>query len=293
MNGGKHVKTPGRPHRKPSESRGESGMSPTSRSKVPSGIPSFWLEEEPFSGLERVQVEDSVLRPPCRQSDYLYHLEDMQGERKQTPGQGWERVGGKGEQRPPSRLHARVKGEYRLKDTCEGLRLEDVTGPDIEDFSDIELMQTGPINFEYAGDDREDRKATSRNSSICQAPDAEELRKKLMSTTINSSLALTNIPITLNKRKLPSKEKRSSSRPPTSRHDDSRETVPINFMAFSRAEAKQPSKKQSSPLQEAPRTRTTSAMYRKGSNAGVQLKSSLEPEFLNLFAKAEASYPRY
>lgn len=289
ISGAKYNKAASRPLRKTSEQRGDSGFSPSARCKVPSNIPSFWLEEEPASGLERVQVEDTFLRPPCRQSDYLYHLEDV--DRRQTFSQNWEQRMGKVEARPPSRLHARVKGEYRLKDTCEGLRLEDVTGPDIDDFSDQELLQTGPINLDYMGDDPDTHKCTSRKSSVGQAPEIDEMRRKLLSTTINSSLALTNIPITLNKRKANAKPKRSSSRPPTSRADESRDTHPINFLAFSR-EGKAQSKKQPTPLQDAQRTRTTSAMYRKATNVPV-LKSSLEPEFLNLFAKADSSNSRY
>ena len=254
----------------------EPGVSPSTRGKL---VPNFLLEEDPAT-LERAPVEESFMRPPCRQSDYLYHLDD-------APRTQWEpRPSTKSEARPPSRLHARIKGEYRLKDTCEGLRLEDVTGPDLEDFSDLDLMQTGPINFEFQADELEEQrsKANSRRSSG-GINETEEMRRKMLSSTINSSLV--TIPITLNKRKHASKPKRSSSRPPTSRVEESHDPQPIKFLAFSRVEVKQPSKKP--PVQEAPRTRTTSALYRKGVNPVPPLKSSLEPEFLSLFAKADSS----
>ena len=230
-------------------------------------------------------MEEAYLRPPCRQSDYLYHLDD-------APRTQWEpRPTTKSEARPPSRLHSRIKGEYRLKDTCEGLRLEDVTGPDLDDFSDVELMQTGPINLDFQAEEMEEQrsKANSRRSSA-GVNETEEMKRKMLSNTINSSLVA--IPITLNKRKLSNKTKRASSRPPTSRAEDLRDPHPINFLAFSRVDPKQPPKKP--PSQDGPRTRTTSALYRKGANIPVPpLKSSLEPEFLSLFAKADASIIRF
>lgn len=252
----------------------EPGVSPSGRAKL---VPSFLLEEDPMS-LERTPAEEAFLRPPCRQSDYLYHLDD-------APRAQWDpRPSTKSEARPPSRLHSRIKGEYRLKDTCEGLRLEDVTGPDLEDFSDLELMQTGPIHLDYAAEEMEEQrsKANSRRSSA-GVNETEEMRRKMLSSTINSSLV--TIPITLNKRKHTSKAKRSSSRPPTSRVEENHDPQPIKFLAFSRVEVKQPSKKP----QEAPRIRTTSALYRKGVSQVPPLKSSLEPEFLSLFAKADSS----
>jgi hypothetical protein len=203
-------------------------------------------------------------RPPCRQSDNAYHLEDYFG--LKTKERHMERRKVKvAFLRPVSPSHNQVHSKPPLsKDALEGLKLEDMLEPN---FEEVKFLRTGPVAGEIRSVHREEDIEGASELRLATSRVMTAHGRKTMTSALDPKAFLRGFPVTLNKRKgsafLCPSNRPSTRLPPSSKH-----LLP----GFSKA-SPVPSRTQSSS--------------RKASSI---LLTSLDPHFLGLFAAPDPHY---
>lgn len=197
-------------------------------------------------------------RPPCRQSNNAYHLEDYLSLKKKEKLTERRKVK-VAFLRPVSPSHDKVHSKPPLsKDVLEGLRLEDMPEPN---FEEVKFMRTGPVAREIRSVHREEDIEETSELRLATSRVMTAHGRKVVTSTLDPKAFLRGFPVTLNKRKgsaflCPSN--RSSTRlPPSSKR---------LFAGFFKA-SPVPSRTQSSSRK-----------------ASTIILTSLDPHFLGLFA---------
>jgi len=198
-------------------------------------------------------------RPPCRQSENAYHLEDFFGS-KMTEREPERRKVKVAFLRPASPRHIQSQCDSPFKDASEGGKLEIMHGPDIEV---LEMMHSGALAREVRAMHRNEPDADKKTKfRVATNRVSTAQTRKTMANTLNPNAFLRDFPVTLNKRKgsallcLPS---RPSTRLPSN---------PL-FTTFSKT------------------SHSSSRAQSSARKASATLLSSLDPRFLRLFAPSD------
>lgn len=198
-------------------------------------------------------------RPPCRQSDNVYHLEDFFGS-KMTEREPERRKVKVAFLRPSSPRHIQSQCDSPFKDASEGGKLETMLGPDIEE---LELLHSGALAREIRAVRRNEAVDVKKAKfQVVTSRVSTARTREIMANTLNPKAFLRDCPVTLNKRKgsaLLGFPSRPSTRLPSN---------PL-FATFSKA------------------SHVSSRAQSSSRKVSSTLLSSLDPRFLRLFAPSD------